>query len=197
MPTQQRLRHLEKAFMAFFEGHGNYPRCKKKRNRQSAEYTRSAFMWRDGLLTLAKQREPLNIVWSRPLPEGAEPSTVTVSKDCAGRYFVSILVEEDMAPLPTNEQGIGIDLGLTSFVALSEYPSSKRCFDCGYVLDSLSLDRCHWVCPQCGVHHDRDINAANNIAAAGQAVLACGEAVKPAAVKTKAGMPRRSRKPSW
>ncbi len=37
------------------------------------------------------------------------------------------------------------------------YPSSKRCFDCGHVLDSLSLDSRHWVCPQCGVHHDRDI----------------------------------------
>lgn len=72
------------------------------------------------MLTLAKQREPLTIVWSRPLPQGAEPSTVTVSKDCAGRYFVSILIEEDSTQLPTNEQGIGIDLGLTSFVALSD-----------------------------------------------------------------------------
>jgi putative transposase len=44
--------------------------------------------------------EPLKIVWSRPLPEGTKPSTVTVTKDTAGRYFVSILVEEDITPLP-------------------------------------------------------------------------------------------------
>jgi transposase len=50
-----------------------------------AEYTASAFRWRNGLLTLAKMVEPLDIVWSRPLPGGSRPSTVTVSKDAAGR----------------------------------------------------------------------------------------------------------------
>src|SRR5438105_6563944 len=67
------------------------------------------------------------------------------------------------------------------------YPSSKRCFDCGHLLDSLTLDIRHWVCPECGVSHDRDINAAKNILAAGLAVAACGEAVRPGAVKTKPG----------
>ncbi|MFV2089014.1 helix-turn-helix domain-containing protein, partial [Micromonospora sp. LOL_021] len=45
--------------------------------------------WRDGRLTLAKMYAPLDIVWSRPLPQGAAPSTVTVSQDPAGRWFVS------------------------------------------------------------------------------------------------------------
>jgi putative transposase len=80
VPLQQALRHLNAAFTAFFAKRARYPRFKShKRSRASAEYTRSAFRWRDGQLTLAKMDQPLNIVWSRPLPEGAEPSTVTVS----------------------------------------------------------------------------------------------------------------------
>jgi len=76
------------------------------------------------------------------------------------------------------------------------YPSSKRCFDCGHLLDSLPLDVRSWACPACGVVHDRDSNAAKNILAAGLAVAACGEAVRPAAVKTKAGKPPRNRNAS-
>ena len=76
------------------------------------------------------------------------------------------------------------------------YPSSKRCFDCGHILDSLTLDIRFWTCPECGIQHDRDLNAAKNILAAGLAVAACGEAVRPGAVKAKSGRSRRSRKPS-
>jgi putative transposase len=314
VPTQQSLRHLDKAFMNFFEGRGDYPTFKKKRHQQSAEYTRSAFTWRDSRITLARMDEPLNIRWSRSLPDGANPSSVTISKDCAGRYFISILVEEDIAHLPLTEKTIGADLGLKSFVILSDgetvgnpkffhkdekqlakaqrrhakkkkgsknrgkarlkvariharitdrrrdfsqklstrlirenqticveslavknmvknpklskamsdvgwsefvsqleykaawygrnlvkidrwYPSSKRCFDCGHILDSLSLDVRMWTCPECGVVHDRDVNAAKNIVAAGLAVLACGESVRPGAVKAKPGKTLRSRKP--
>jgi putative transposase len=266
------------------------------------------------MITLAKMSEPLDIHWSRSLPDGANPSSVTISKDCANRYFVSILVEEDIAHLPPTEHTIGADLGLKSFVVLSDgevignpkffvkdekklakaqrrhakkkkgsknrnkarlkvarihariadrrrdfshklstrlirenqticveslavknmvknhklanaisdvgwsefvsqleykaawygrtvvkidrwYPSSKRCFDCGHILDSLPLDVRMWTCPKCGVIHDRDINAAQNIAAVGLTVLACGESVRPGAVKTKPGKTQRSRKP--
>ena len=59
------------------------------------------------------------------------------------------------------------------------YPSSKRCHVCGHMLDSLPLDVRQWTCPECGVRHDRDINAANSIRAAGLAVLACGGGVRP------------------
>lgn len=54
------------------------------------------------------------------------------------------------------------------------YPSSKRMSCCGYVLDRLSLSERTVVCPECGTVHDRDINAAKNILAAGLAVLASG-----------------------
>ncbi|MFM9635050.1 RNA-guided endonuclease TnpB family protein, partial [Streptomyces galilaeus] len=71
------------------------------KSRRSAEYTTSAFRFRDGRLTLAKMVKPLDIVWSRPLPEGAVPSTVTVSQDAAGRWYVSLLCEDPcVQPLP-------------------------------------------------------------------------------------------------
>jgi putative transposase len=120
VPLQQALRHLQGAFAAFWDKRAAYPKFKsRKKSRASAEYTRSAFRWRDGRLTLAKMTEPLDIRWSRPLPEGAEPSTVTVSRDAAGRWFVSMLCECTVEPLPATSAVVGIDAGITSLVTLS------------------------------------------------------------------------------
>jgi putative transposase len=58
------------------------------------------------------------------------------------------------------------------------YPSSRTCSACGHLLGALSLSTRHWTCPSCGSRHDRDINAAKNILAAGQAVTACGAGVR-------------------
>jgi putative transposase len=58
------------------------------------------------------------------------------------------------------------------------YPSSKTCSACGHLLAELSLSTRHWTCPSCGSRHDRDINAAKNILAAGQAVTACGAGIR-------------------
>lgn len=76
------------------------------------------------------------------------------------------------------------------------YPSSKRCYDCGHIIPKMPLNIRVWTCPECGEMHDRDINAAQNILAAGLAVLACGEAVRPARkLKSKQeGKLQRSRK---
>jgi putative transposase len=73
---------------------------------------------------------PLDIRWSRPLPEGAVPSTVTVSRDATDRYFVSLLVEEAIAPLPPVSAVVGVDLGLTDVVTLStgEKTGNQRFF---------------------------------------------------------------------
>jgi len=120
VPLQQTLRHLQGAFAAFFDKRAKYPRFKsRRRSRQSAEYTRSAFRWKDGKLALAKMNEPLDIRWSRPLPDGAEPSTVTVSRDAARRWFVSILVEETIERHPAAESVVGVDAGITSLLTLS------------------------------------------------------------------------------
>jgi putative transposase len=64
------------------------------------------------------------------------------------------------------------------------YPSSKTCSACGHLLADLSLSTRNWRCPSCGTRHDRDINAAKNILAAGLAVArgspgdACGAEVR-------------------
>lgn len=110
VPLQQCLRHQQAAFKNFFDGRARYPTFKRKRHRQSAEFTRSAFRYRDGKLYLAKSKTPLDIRWSRELPSA--PSTVTVSKDSAGRYFVSFLCEFEPSQLPVTPNMIGIDLGL-------------------------------------------------------------------------------------
>jgi putative transposase len=118
VPTQQALRHLDKAFRNFFEGRARYPKFHKKHGAQAAEYTTSAFRWNaeTRVLTLAKMETPLHIHWSRPLPDGVTPTTVTVSSDTAGRYFVSFLVDEAIEPLPVTSGQVGIDLGLRDVV---------------------------------------------------------------------------------
>ncbi|MEU4830211.1 RNA-guided endonuclease TnpB family protein [Streptosporangium sp. NPDC023615] len=120
VPLQQALRHLQAAFANFFAKRAKYPTFKsRKKSRASAEYTRSAFIYRGGQITLAKMDGPLNVVWSRPLPEGADPSTVTVSKDAAGRWFVSILCEDRISPLPATANVVGVDAGITALATLS------------------------------------------------------------------------------
>ncbi|MEU4488134.1 RNA-guided endonuclease TnpB family protein [Streptomyces purpurascens] len=121
VPLQQTLRHLQTAFTHFFAKRAKYPRFKsRKRSRKSAEYTTSGFRFHDGRLTLAKMADPLDIVWSRRLPEGAKPSTVTVSQDAAGRWFVSMLCEDPaIKPLPATDEAVGVDVGLDHLLTLS------------------------------------------------------------------------------
>ena len=120
VPLQQALRHLQSAFARFWDNQARYPRFKsRKKSRASAEYTRSSFRYRDGQLHLAKMTGPLAVVWSRSLPDGAEPSTVTVSRDPAGRWFVSLLCQCMVEPLPAGTSVVGLDAGITSLVTLS------------------------------------------------------------------------------
>lgn len=164
VPLQQCLRHLQVAFTNFFARRARHPRFKsRKRGRESAEYTRSAFRWHDNRLTLAKMTEPLDIRWSRPLPPDSRPSTVTVSRDAAGRWHVSILVETKIAHLPVVTGEVGVDMGLMTLATLEGLPLHART----------------WTCATCRTTHDRDVNAAMNILAAGRAVAACGGGVRP------------------
>jgi putative transposase len=121
VPLQQTLRHLQRAFSNFWAKRANYPRFKKKRNGGSAEFTKSAFKFKNGKLWLAKCKEPLNIVWSRDLPGSAKPSTVTVKLDPSGRWYVCLLVDDQTVnPLPPSGKQVGIDAGINSLIATSD-----------------------------------------------------------------------------
>ena len=298
VPVQQALRHLQTAFTNFWAKRARYPQFKRKDGPQSAEYTTSAFKLDGQTLKLAKMEEPLAVRWSRQLPKAAKVTTVTVSRDASGRYFVSMLCDDVVAAKPAVAAKVGIDLGLSHFAILSTgekvaapntfrkneaklaklqrrlakktkgsnrrrkaklkvaklhakiadsrrdflhklstrlinenqviaveslsvsnmqknrclsksiadagwseflrqleykagwygrelvgidkwYPSSKRCSDCGYTMPKMPLNVRQWTCPECGSIHDRDVNAARNVLAAGLAVSARGESISP------------------
>ena len=342
VPLQQSLRHLQTAFTNFFSGRAKYPNFKKKRNGGSAEFTKSAFKWKDGQVYLAKCAEPLPIIWSRQLPQNCLPSTITVKLDPSGRWSVSLIVNDtrDLKLKPTKKL-LGIDLGITSLLTTSDgekvanpknfqklhkklrlaqksldrktdkksnnyqkarlkvakihakikdsrldythkltyvanptaplqlirenqmivvedlavknmvkkrcdpattpvareraprdhklaraisdanwgeivrqleykaewygrqlikidryFPSSKRCSSCGHVVEKLPLNIREWDCPECGSHHDRDINAAINILAAGLAVSVCGATVRPEGSKSRKAGPLKQKAPN-
>jgi len=297
---QQGLQHLQNAYVNFWAKRARYPQFKSRRkSRASATFTRMGFSWRDGQIRLAKCAEPLDIRWSRPLPKAANPSSVTVGRDSAGRWHISILCETTVRNGPATSTVLGIDAGITSLVALSTgekvanpkherrdrkrlalaqqrlsrkqkgsanrakarvtvarvharitdrrrdhlhklstriirenqtviiedlnvrgmvrshslaraisdaswaelrrmleykadwygrtviavdrfYPSSKTCSACGHLAASMPLNVREWECASCGAAHDRDVNAAKVIRAAGLAVQACGDGVRPA-----------------
>ena len=137
VPLQQSVTDLETAFKNFFDSYKGkrkgqkvrYPRFKKKTSRQSARFTLRGFsLKKNGGVYLAK----IGIVkpiWSRELPSA--PSSVTVIKDCANRYFLSFVVEVEPVQSEALHPSIGIDLGIKTFAVMSngakaESPSYKK-----------------------------------------------------------------------
>jgi putative transposase len=94
------------------------PRLKSKHHEQAIRFTANS---RFRVLPNGRLRLPkvggLRVRWSRPLP--AEPSSVSITLDRAGRYHASFVVEVAEARLPAAEGAVGIDLGLSSFATLS------------------------------------------------------------------------------
>ncbi|WNF01621.1 RNA-guided endonuclease TnpB family protein [Streptomyces luomodiensis] len=123
---QQSLRDLDTAYRNFFDGlKGKRPRMgaprfkSRKDRRQTVRFTANA-RWKittGGDLSLPKIGD-IRVKWSRNLP--SVPSTVTVIKDAAGRYFASFVVETEPEALPETESVVGIDLGLGHFAVLSD-----------------------------------------------------------------------------
>lgn len=119
-PLQATLRHLQGAFDKFWRKQTRYPQFKKKgKSKDSATYFSGCFVYRDGQIRLAKQSQPLDIRWSRPLPENAQPSQVTVSRDSANRYHISILVEAVIHEHEPTNSTVGVDAGISSLYTLS------------------------------------------------------------------------------
>jgi len=117
---QQALRHLQTAFSNFFAKRTKYPKFHSKHRKQSAEYTASGGFKYDPInrnLTISKVGR-LHIKWSREFT--SMPTTVTIIKDCAGKYFVTFWLDEPakVALSKTGEQ-VGIDLGISRLATLS------------------------------------------------------------------------------
>lgn len=115
---QQALRSQDAAFSNFFAKRAKYPKFKSKHDKQSFRLTNSGFRMKDGELFIAKSKVPLKMALSRPLPE--QLNSATISKDRAGRYFVSLQGEVDKQALPDLTKTIGLDVGLTHFVIASD-----------------------------------------------------------------------------
>jgi IS605 OrfB family transposase len=125
---QQALADLNAAYRNFFaslKGERKGPKIKpprfrsRKDRRQAIRFTANARfkVFPGGRLRLPKIGD-VPVRWSRPLP--CEPSSVTVIKDSAGRYFASFVIETEVGALPPAEPVTGIDLGLNHFAVLSD-----------------------------------------------------------------------------
>jgi putative transposase len=115
---QQSLRDLDKAFTNFFAGRARYPKFKNKNSKQSVRYVKSAFTFSNEILKIAKNKDPLDIRWSRKF--SGEPTSVTISKDCSNRYFVSFAIEEPIYTLSKLNNTIGIDVGIKDVFVTSD-----------------------------------------------------------------------------
>ncbi|MBV9094356.1 MAG: transposase, partial [Streptosporangiaceae bacterium] len=125
---QQALADLSAAYRNFFTSikgtrHGPKmapPRFRSRKDRRQAiRFTANArfSITPGGKLRLPKIGD-IPVRWSRPLP--SQPSSVTVVKDPASRYFASFVIENEPDALPQTEPVLGIDLGLTHFAVLSD-----------------------------------------------------------------------------
>lgn len=98
--------------------HVGRPRFRsRKDNRQAIRLTRNGFSLRPNGKLYAAKIGDLDVRWSRDLPSA--PSSVTLIKDAAGRYFASFVVDVDTEPLLETDSEVGIDLGLSTFAVLS------------------------------------------------------------------------------
>ncbi|WP_293126378.1 transposase [Microcoleus sp. bin38.metabat.b11b12b14.051] len=125
IPLQQSIADLGIAYKNFFNSLKGKrkgkklgsPRFKKKTSQQSARLTRGGFSINRETVYLAHIGN-VNPIWSRSLP--SEPSSVTVVKDCANRYFLSFVVDVEPVSLEAKNQSIGIDLGIKTFAFMSD-----------------------------------------------------------------------------
>lgn len=125
IPLQQSVADLGIAYKNFFDSLKGKrkgkkigkPKFKKKTNQQSARFRIGGFSIKGDEVYLAKIGN-VKPIWSRKLP--ASPTSVTVIKDCANRYFLSFVVEIEPINIEAKNQSIGIDLGIKTFAVMSD-----------------------------------------------------------------------------
>ena len=116
---QQPVRDLSQAFRNWWQGKGrvrasNFKKCG---NRQSIRACGKEFYPTETGVRFPKIGV-LRLRWSRPLP--SEPSSVTIIKECSGKYYASFVVEVENENLPPTAKEVGIDLGLASLAVTSD-----------------------------------------------------------------------------
>ncbi|GAX36965.1 transposase [Nodularia sp. NIES-3585] len=124
IPLQQSVADLGVAYKNFFDSlkgkrkgkKVGSPKFKKKTNQQSARFRIGGFSVKGNQVYLAKIGN-VKPIWSRQLPSA--PTSCTVVKDCANRYFVSFVVEIEPIQIDAKNQSIGIDLGIKTFAVMS------------------------------------------------------------------------------
>ena len=120
VPLQQSINNLEVGFQNFFSKHAKYPSFKKKSSGGSCRFTTFGFRIKEGEVWLAKTKAPLDIRWSRPLPEGASPKQCTVRLTPSGEWYISFLCDVEIPHLPPVDKHIGLDMGITALVTTSD-----------------------------------------------------------------------------
>ena len=123
IPLEQSLNDLHQAYQIFFNSckgkrRGKIvkpPRFKTKKSRQSARFRKGGFKIQCHKVYLAKVGK-LKIIWYKKLP--SDPSSVTVIKDSANRYFLSFVVEINSETLTKTDNLVGIDLGIKTFATV-------------------------------------------------------------------------------
>lgn len=109
---------MQVAFSNFFDKRTAYPAFKRKEARQSANYTERGFSFdaERRILKLAKIGA-IKVKWSRKaIPH---PSSIRLIRTASGKYFVSLVVETQPAPLPKTGESVGIDFGVARLATLS------------------------------------------------------------------------------
>jgi putative transposase len=117
----QSIRDLDKAFKAFHDKRARHPRFKKRHGKQAVRYqldTRRKNSYVAGSLLVLPGLGALKLVWSR-VPPG-RPKMVTLTRDGAGRYFVSMAMDRETLPLPKADRVVGLDAGLSAAVTFDD-----------------------------------------------------------------------------
>jgi len=96
------------------------PQFKKKSNRQSFRLPNQKFILdQEKSLVRLEKIGWVKIVLDRNIAENADFRSITISATPTGKYFVSILVKEELNPIPSSSKIVGIDLGLKELMTLS------------------------------------------------------------------------------